>query len=244
MCIIAGPVDDVSKTKIFVLPSHDKQRQMTFYSNAVASPMNNLMILPVPYPSSVILHSIEYKNLFQDLAHSVSGSRGFSVATRNAYAGGDTLDIIDHGSYLVSIVQSIYDLQRLDPMFRVTQDLIDILANEYSEVFGYICCVLKPGLHSYEPLCYSHNMLENEDMFVPTLHIHGDIVRSSMGDWDHLIYSANTHPLANKGFKSREYNSVDWRYFPETFRGYPSTPIRCMKIEGLQENRDIVLHAY
>jgi hypothetical protein len=87
-------------------------------------------------------------------------------------------------------------------------------------------------------------MLEIGNMFVPTLHIHGDIVRSSIGDWDHLIYSANTHPLANKGFKSREYNSVDWRYFPESFRGNPSTPIRCMKIEGLSENRDILLQAY
>jgi hypothetical protein len=113
MCIIAGPVDNVSKTKIFVLPSYDKQRQMTFYSNAVASPMNNLMILPVPHPSSVRLHKVEYDNLFEDLSRSVSGSRGFSVATRNAYYGREILDIIDHGSYLVSIAQSISDLSRL-----------------------------------------------------------------------------------------------------------------------------------
>ena len=72
MCIILGEVHSVTQTKLFVLANKDKTRQMTFYSNAVNTPKENMMILPVPNSSdSIELHTIDYKSMFTDLKKSV-----------------------------------------------------------------------------------------------------------------------------------------------------------------------------
>ena len=52
MCIISGPVLSVNSTKILCLPSRNGKRQLTVYSNAVATPDSNAMCLPVPTPKS------------------------------------------------------------------------------------------------------------------------------------------------------------------------------------------------
>lgn len=93
MCIILGQVHSVTRTKLFVLANKDKTRQMTFYSNAVNTPQQNMMILPVPNSeNSIELHKIKYKEMFSDLKKSVR-----SIDQNN-------LIILIHGVYLMHLL--------------------------------------------------------------------------------------------------------------------------------------------
>jgi hypothetical protein len=247
MCIIPGPIQSVNQTKLFVMPSKDKQRQMTFYSNAVETKDENLMILPVPNPGTLKLHTVKYKRMFRDLERSVAKihyqaidlcSRVYSAALTST----DTLEILDHGSYRVSIAPTVQDLFRLDTtVFHLTPDLYQFFEKHYTSEFGYLCCVLKPGVITYEPLCYSHALHSTKKLFVPTLHYHNHDgkVSTDTADWDHCIYSVGTTEQANCKYHSLSTNFVKWKQFPEEFQWSDADFVRCAEIVGNRTNCDI-----
>jgi hypothetical protein len=248
MCIIPGPIQSVTNTKIFVLPNQDKTRQLTFYMNSVETPDDNMMILPVPNIQSLQLHTVKYKALFKDLGNSV-----YRIPERPymPYYGEnmlrcasviEPLEVISHGSYLVSIAPTLEDLFRLDmSVFEFSQELYDFFAKHYTREFGYLCCKLKEGSQEYEPISYSHNIHSSGKLFVPTLHYHNHYgkIDTQNADWDHLIYSAGTLKEANLKFISNSENKVRWKKLPEGFQYAESAPIRCAELTGNQHNRDI-----
>ena len=256
MCIILGPVQSVSKTKLFVLPNKDKTRQMTFYSNNVNSEDTNMMILPVPTGGEprIELHTISYPKLFDALEKSVQSnyrpeSRS-NFLSRSLYASAsprEPLEIFDHGSYRVSIAPQLEDLLRLDMrIFDLTPDLYHFFGRHYTREFSFLCCVLKPGRHTYEPLCYSHPMHSSGKLFVPTMHyhVHENGVDTESADWDHLIYSTNTSEKANLGFTSNYTNEINWKRFPEDYQKLQVTSVRCAKITGHTKNKDIAFELW
>ncbi len=255
MCIILGEVVSVSQTKLFVLANKDKTRQMTFYSNAVDTPEQNMMILPVPTNGGTInLHTIRYKKMFDDLKQSVrSTSQQLSrnVLMRSmasaSIADREPLEIISHGSYLVSIAPKLEDLLRLNTsVFELTPELYKFFGSHYSREFSYICCVLKQGMEAYEPLCYSHPLHSSGKLFVPTLHYHnhGDRVETHTADWDHLIYSVGTSDKANLGFVSNYENEVAWSHFPTEFQKLRVASVRCSKLRGHHKNQDLAFELW
>jgi hypothetical protein len=252
MCILLGQVDRVSKTKLFVLPNKDKTRQMTFYSNVVATPDDNMMILPVPGKGHIELHRIDYKHMFQDLELSVTSTYKSSrtmYLTRSlaASTSGETLEVFHHGSYLVSIAPQIEDLRRLDSsLFDMTSELFQFFHKHYNREFSYICCILQPGTKEYEPLCYSHPLHSSGRLFVPTLHYHnhGGHIHTEKADWDHMIYSVNTAEKANLGYTSNYWNEVNWNEFPKEYRKEKINSIRCSKITGHYPNKDIAFELW
>jgi hypothetical protein len=254
MCIILGEVNRVSKTKLFVLPNEANTRQMTFYTNIVGTPETNLMILPVPHADTVELHRIDSKDLFHALKASVQStyrsprhgmSRSFALSA--SLTPRETLEIVDHGSYRVSIAPGLEDLLRLDlHVFDLQPEMIDFFARHYTSEFGYICCVLKAGEKEYEPLCYSHALHSSGKLFVPTLHYHnhGGRVHTEDADWDHLIYSVGTTERANLGFTSNYNNEVNWKKFPKEFQKLQVSSVRCAKLTGHHKNQDITFELY
>jgi hypothetical protein len=254
MCIILGEVYKVAKTKLFVLANKDKTRQMTFYSNVVGTPESNMMILPVPGNGDVELHRMNYKTMFGDLKRSVTSlyrepshayaSRSLSLS---ASIPRDTLEVFNHGSYLVSIAPHLDDLLRLDKhLFEFTPELFQFFAKHYNHEFGYVCCVLKAGTKEYEPLCYSHPLHSSGRLFVPTLHYHnhGGNIHTDSADWDHLIYSVGTEEKANRGYSSNYSNKVDWTHFPKGFQKLNVSSVRCAEIKGHYPNKDISFGLY
>jgi hypothetical protein len=248
MCIIPGPISSVTNTKLFVLPNRDKTKQMTFYMNSVETPDENLMILPVPNPQTLELHRFPAKKLFSQLRDSVhSTERGSSFYYDTMYLSRSAslaapLPVFDYGSYLVSIAETIEDLYRLKAdVFDLPSDMYKFFAEHYSREFGYLCCVLKPNVKDYEPVCYSHALHSNGKLFVPTLHYHNHDgkIETDAADWDHYIYSMGTLEVANFGFRSASENKVLWKRFPEEFKKDVNEPVRCAKITGNQKNRDI-----
>jgi hypothetical protein len=253
MCIILGEVHRVSKTKLFVLPNKSKTRQMTFYSNVVGTPDENMMILPVPGNGRIELHRVDYKGMFRDLERSVTSTyrpESRNYLSRSLYASAsprDMLEVFHHGSYLVSIAPQLEDLMRLDmSLFEMTPELMQFFGSHYTPEFSYLCCVLKEGTQEYEPLCYSHPIHSSSKLFVPTLHYHnhGGRVDTHAADWDHLIYSVNTVERANLGFTSNYYNEVNWSYFPKEFQKEKVNSIRCSKLTGHHPNKDIAFELW
>jgi hypothetical protein len=255
MCIILGEVTSVSQTKLFGLVNKTKTRQMTFYSNAVDSPNENMMILPVPCSNGTIeLHDIKYKGLFNDLKQSVRSTRedptsGYLTRSLAVSASlpAKTLDIKLVGSYYVSIAPQLEDLLRLNTsVFDLTPEVYEFFGNHYTREFSYLCCVLRPGMKGYEPLCYSHPLHSSGKMFLPTLHYHnhGDHVETDDADWDHLVYSVGTSEKANYGFTSNYENNVDWTHFPSDFQKLRVNSVRCAKIQGHQKNTDIAFELW
>lgn len=255
MCIILGEVYSVAQTKLFVLPNKTKTRQMTFYSNAVDTPNQNMMVLPVPSQGGLIkLHTIKYKKMFDDLKQSVSSterprtSHGlYRSLSASASLPHETLEVILHGSYAVSIAPTLEDLLRLDlRVFSLPDDLLQFFGRHYNREFAYICCVLRPGHEAYEPLCYSHPIHSSGKLFVPTLHYHkhGTRVETDHADWDHLIYSVGTSEKANLGFTSNYENEVDWTKFPTEFEKLKVSSVRCSKIRGHHPNQDLGFELY
>ncbi len=249
MCIVPFPVRSISSTNLFVLPSTDGKRQMTFYKNDVDSMEENLMILPFPNPKSIQLHKIRYKALFEDLRKSVfkPPTRSYAmddmIMSRCLSATASYIPVINHGSYLVSICETFQDLNRVDPsVFTLPPNIFPFFAKHYNSSFGYLVCRLKEGKHEYEPICYSHEVLEEKKLFVPTLHYHdhgkGD-VKTDLADWDHKIYSCGTTKQANQEYMSYKENKVLWKRFPEEYQLGPNKPIRCAEIEGFYPNKDI-----
>lgn len=243
MCIISGPIRDVSSTKIFVLPNVDFSRQMTVYSNSVDSPGNNLMILPVPNSRTIQFHEMKYEDLFQDLMNSVC-SNSFSISASASAPTRGFLQVFEHASYYVSVAHSVEELFQLDTaVFRLTDDLYKFFRHFYDDGFGFVCCVLRPGIRNYEPLCYSHG-IQGDRLFVPTRHYHVETdgsVDTFKADWDHLIFSAATKKSANRNYDSYPENAVAWSRLHPEFRWNEEVPIRCMEIKGMGRNYDVVL---
>jgi hypothetical protein len=155
--------------------------------------------------------------------------------------------VFNHGSYLISIAPQIEDLLRLnESVFDFTPELFDFFAKHYTREFSYICCVLKPGVKEYEPLCYSHPIHSSDKLFVPTLHYHthGGKAHTDVADWDHLIYSVGTEEKANLGYTSKYYNTVNWSHFPNEFQKLAVSSIRCSEIKGHYPNKDISFGLY
>jgi hypothetical protein len=181
MCIIGGGVNKVAATKLFACPSRDKRRQLTVYSNRVDTPAENVMLLPVPNPASLVLETV-HKKLFEECNASFIRlpSRTDTLSATNSMTKSATgvpqsyLPVKDHGSYQVVLAPTMEDLERVPPGFMsLSESVKAFLRRHYSGgQFGVLLCKLKVGAVEYEPFAYSHELLEPGKLFLPTRHFH------------------------------------------------------------------------
>ena len=187
------------------------------------------MILPVPFPNSVIFHDLSnYKNIFNDCDNCFMIAKGRGYLSTNSYGIADSapLKVFNVGSYQVSLAHTLNDLKRVDTsVFKLSEGCSELLSKEYSNPnFGFIICKLSKGREEYHPFGYSHNLLNNDQVFIPTKHYHehfnfnnrgGNINNSPMfqnfmeqptksqitEDWDHEIYLYNVTSRHNEYFE-------------------------------------------
>lgn len=184
MCMISLPINEVTNTNLFVALDDEKQRQLTVYSNLVDNNINaNAMVIPVPHPNTVQFHDLStYKTFFDDCDKSFklrSLTRGYGVTLStnsfNFSADGikKTIAIQTVGSYRVSVVPSINELENIDEnIFVLSDGLKNILAEHYNGVeWGFIVFVLATDRKEYHPFAWSHNLL-NGQIYIPTRHYH------------------------------------------------------------------------
>lgn len=254
MCIIAGEVRRVAGTKLFVMPSTDRRRQITVYSNKVDTPGSNVMCLPVPNPSTVSFETV-YKGLFDDCTRSFSYHAyrslyaGLSAESPSAY-----LPIQSHGSYEVVLAPTLDDLDRVPPGFlTLSDDVKRYLRANYSgreAPFGALLCKLRAGAIDYEPFAYSYAMLLSGELFVPTRHYHvegghsHDLVSDSdADDWDHEVYTILTPTEiahTKSGCIPMATNRVDWSKMPVAYRHGGRFPMCLFERIGRGPNEDLM----
>lgn len=224
MCIINNKVESVSNTKILVATNKSCTRQLTVYGNTVDNKIDdNAMILPVPNPDTIIFHDLsEYKDIFNDCRKSfVALFKSRSKKSSNS----TTLEVIDVGSYKVSIAKSLDDLKFVDTdvfNFKLNEECEKLLETEYSNpLYGFIICKLATSLEEYHPLGYSHDLMSENKLFIPTKHFHGDDTNNNdnlgnANDWSHEIYLYNAtmynnydEMVKNTNTKSLVWSGID-----------------------------------
>ena len=209
MCIISEKIKLVSNTKILVAPNDDLSRQLTVYSD------NNAMILPVPFPQSVIFHDLtNYTNLFNDCESCFySGFETFGNSDNETFTYNDRssnkLKVLNVGSYQVSLGMSLSDISRIDSsIFKLSGGCYELLSKEYNNlIFGFIICKLANNKKEYHPFGYSHNIF-NDILFIPTKHYHKH--NNLTDDWSHDIYLYNATAKRNSDFRSMVTHGDKW----------------------------------
>jgi hypothetical protein len=181
--MISLPVEQVSKTNIFVGLNSNKSRQLTIYSNHVTNYSNaNAMVIPVSNPSTVKFHDISHmKNFFANVDKSfirqVSLLFNSSFST-NSYSADSArskakLEVFSVGSYRVSLVPKLSELKLLDKdVFVLSDGLATKLSTYYKEDYwGFIVFVLAKESKDYHPFAYSHDVIDG-NIYIPTRHYH------------------------------------------------------------------------
>lgn len=241
MCVINVNAE-VSNTNIFVAPDIKKERQLTVYSNSVKNESrNNMMILPVPNPTSIRLIDLSnspnfFKNVLQfhiKYQKYVLKSRLSSLSRK--------LQEYEVGSYNVCIANSIDLLDHINPnkFGTVTNTVKELFASTYDNNYGYVVCKLKEGDMEYHPLAYTHDIL-NGSLFIPTLHSHGENRESTLdgyeNHWDHNIYIVGT--------ELNDCNNIptDERIIPKdvSFDTGPIKTFTKLNMKGRHKNKDLV----
>jgi hypothetical protein len=216
MCIISAKVHNVANTKLLVAVNLQTKRQYVVYSNVVDNATtNNAMILPVPNPGSVKFHNLSaYAHIFEDCDKSFIKQVSKSIYNTKSVLK-NTLKVFDVGSYKVSIANSLEDIKRINTnVFSLSPGCESLLQKNYSNsLYGFIICKLDKGNKQYHPFGYSHNLPNDEKVFIPTKHYHphesNDYVGFGFGgngyslyedkkpikeEWDHDIYLINVSP--------------------------------------------------
>jgi hypothetical protein len=260
MCIIAEEIESVKNTKIFCGLSEDRQRQIVVYANEIANLASlNAMILPVLNPESIQFHDLtDYKEIFHECSlcfKSKNMKFGMRSKSNNFVLDcddeDDCLDVIDVGSYSVSVAPTLNDLKRVDEsIFTMDPDLEETLGHVYkNSSFGFIICALKPGNQEYHPLAYSTDIYQNK-VFVPTLHYHKSShgkAFGNTGDWSHEIYLHNIEPSST--YMRMNSSDMVWRGPESAIRVSPKRlqfPLATAEsftklcIEGEHKNCDII----
>jgi len=203
MCIINDKAH-VSNTRIFVSPDKTYKKQLTMYENKVQTQIvNNAMILPVPslfQGADVQLHDMsEYPKVMDDVNSVFETPFTLShYSNSNSSSSSSLLDVVECGSYLVSVVPTIDDFHRINAeVFVIDSNVQDILRKYYWKQYSFLVCLLKPGPeHTYHPIAYSHPLVSGK-LFVPTRHHHGFSTNEEITSFfDHEIFSvcASAHP--------------------------------------------------
>jgi hypothetical protein len=196
MCIFSALVNSVNRTRIFARHTGDG-RQHLVYSMAYAAPRDLAMILPLPTPPTAPEDAVtfidlsNYPELFTDLQRCFPVTRG-QAAQANVAPSAPMLTVYAVGSFEASFVPTQADFARLDPRFRLADELWRSLP--IYDDFGFAIFKLKPGVKEIHPMAFTFPLRDPDRLFFPTVHVHHDIVES-IADFDHVLYWQAERPL-------------------------------------------------
>ena len=254
MCIFAGPAE-VSATRIAALLSTDGREQFTAYEMEFAKPPalqrehilfeldgphGNAMILPVPWsPGDSPVRMVDLsraEDLFDkldslvDIPRTRGGTKGFL----SFGMGTDSfLEVLEVGSFSVSIAYSLADIARANPdVFTLSPEAAATLEANYASGFAFVICALRES-GKIHPLGYISTF--RDTLFVPTRHEHGS--DEDLPEWDHTIYVSRDDLKRRRGSVAqaldvsngqmsfyagqeiREPSSTGWDYVGRTWDG-------------------------
>ena len=205
------PVRRVSSTRIFARPLHD-HRQLLVYGVTLELWQDVAMVLPIPVPEGSPETAVRFVDLsmcpgffheldalFRDVNLSASGAFGTLARRPEPQA---SLAVHEVGELDASYVPSLRDFERLDPRFRLSDEVWEQLPR-YRD-WGF--CVFKLKLRKkgsgvlglfkgwpevetrkVHPVAFEFPRRDPTTLFYPTVHVHDGAVHPT-AEFDHQLY--------------------------------------------------------
>ena len=236
MCCFSGRVTSVGGTKTFARRGVTGT-QLLAYRMQVDAPHELAMILPLPASDVQFLDLSDYPELFEHLERGFPQPKSWSLSR-----GGIPVQAAAHlpvhrvGSFIASFVPTMADFSRLDPRFRIADD---VWPERYADfAFAVFQLADVAGGASIEPMGLSFSSRQPR-LFFPTFHIH-DGTAPLEADFDHVLYAQQR--VAPRGW---ETSVSDAREFVDPLRcGHlvdGNRPVFRQELLGTQANRDVVV---
>jgi len=159
-----------------------------------------------------------------------------------APVAGGILEVHDTGDFDASFVPRVDDFARLDPRFRLDDELWGKLP-QYTE-YGFAVFKLKPAKQakSVHPMAFRFPTRLDDAIYFPTLHIHdGELPQNA--EFDHMLYAQFDQADDNK--------TSNWRQSFDTAAKFMDIPNSvgivdgdshcwCMGLNGTLKNTDTI----
>lgn len=190
MCCFSRPVQSVSATSIFARPIAGG-RQALAYAMAYQATEDLALILPIAVPPGAGEGAVEWidlsacGDLFDRLDRAFPRAEVSRGAPPAPQAGAPaTLRVARVGSFEASFAPTGAELARLDPRFRLPQDVIDRLPVEGDR--GFVVAQLRADATAMHPLAFTFPRADPAAVFFPTIHVHDGEVHAT-AEFDHTL---------------------------------------------------------
>ncbi|MEM9075005.1 MAG: hypothetical protein AAGE52_41295, partial [Myxococcota bacterium] len=198
MCMFSKPVKEVSGTQIYGRALPDG-RQALAYSMKVGLLEPTAMVLPLPVPPSPGEDALEfvdlqrYRNFFDYLDATLPLRKGMRFA--RAESRTRRLKVQRVGDFDASFVPTLSDFERLDPRFRISDDVWSKLPL-YAD-WGFAVFKLREKRTFFrrrltsqkvQPMAFLFPSRERGAVFFPTMHVH-DGRLPEKAKYDHDLYA-------------------------------------------------------
>jgi hypothetical protein len=190
MCIFTGVIEVVTSTQIFARRD-GAGRQMLAYSMQLAAGADVAMVLPLPVPPGASEEAVDFIDLstcphfFADMQKAFAPPRGYGPPMA-AGAPQAMLQVHDVGDFEASFVPTPADFGRLDPRFRLSDDVWSALPG-YAD-WGFAVFKLRATQQkTIHPMAFSFPTRHPAKLYFPTVHVHDGVVHQS-AHFDHVLY--------------------------------------------------------
>lgn len=211
---------NVSKTSIFA--SHTKPGyQSIVYSLSIQSDRSAAMILPLPVQKGSgeealrFIDMSSYADFFDDLSRICQPEfqmATFALCEDLEVAPASILAVHEVGDYEASYVPTMADFDRLDPRFRLSEDVWKKMP-DYSD-YGFAVFQLKLTLNKendVHPMAFEFPTRDSDKLFYPTVHVHDGDYHNEAGFY-HTFYC------------QRQNARAEFKYQRDLLENQPVTP--------------------
>ncbi|RYE77062.1 MAG: hypothetical protein EOO74_07500 [Myxococcales bacterium] len=182
-------MDSVSRTRIFARML-SPGRQLLAYAMHYRAAGELAMILPLPVPPGSGEDAVRFIDLsghpsfFADLEQCFRTRRAACAAPGGSPAS--LLRVHDVGSFEVSFVPTLADFARLDPRFRLADDVATALPHGADR--GFVVVQLREREGQLHPIAFDFPTCRPDHLFYPTVHVHDGTVPDH-ADFEHTLYA-------------------------------------------------------
>jgi hypothetical protein len=241
--MFSRPVDRVSNTSIFGRLEGDTQ--WLAYEMRFSASEDLAMTLPLPVllgsgEQAVKFLSLEgYPDFFQDM------NAGFPLPVmrgppRPALRAAPRLEVHTVGAFEASYVPTVKDFSRLDPRFRLPDEVWSQLKG-YAD-HGFVVARLRAGSEvKPHPLAFSFLTRKPGKIFFPTVHVHdGEVHRKA--EFDHSLYFQRGPASSQRPKDGEECSPTPAQHFMKLERAagllLKDQPCFRMRLRGSLPNQD------
>lgn len=232
----------VSSTRLFA--RRDGGAQYLAYQMALDAPGDVAMVLPLPVArvaddALAFVDLSRAPQLFDQLARLFPNmAPQVTTAARSLRKSAPAPRLVVHevGSFEASYVPSLADMTRLDPRFRISDEIWRALP-QYA-AFGFAVFTLKRGARTIHPMAMRFDSAEPGSLFFPTVHVHDGALHATAG-FDHELY-AQADALGSGEVAERAHLPAPAHVVIENTRGVVDAraPVWRKQLRGVLDNRD------